>query len=167
MNIFVLDPDPEKAASMLCDCHVRKMCLETAQILSGVMIRRGIELREGMPKPQNINHPVIMAADNPESMIWLPIYNDYLLYEYRFRFGKDHAYYHIAWLYAFLLDGHVDISKRLGDMCNNLAKCCGDLDVSDIDIVTAYRKYYTEVKKPTLIGKNLWKFTKREDWTNV
>ena len=46
MNIFVLDPDPEKAASMLCDCHVRKMCLETAQILSACMVIRDIPLED-------------------------------------------------------------------------------------------------------------------------
>jgi hypothetical protein len=28
MNIFVLDENPIKAAQMLCDCHLRKMCVE-------------------------------------------------------------------------------------------------------------------------------------------
>lgn len=46
MNIFVLDKNPSMAAQMLCDCHVRKMCVETAQILSGVMLRRGLPLIE-------------------------------------------------------------------------------------------------------------------------
>jgi hypothetical protein len=49
MNIFVLDDDPKKAAEMLCDRHVVKMCVETAQILSGVMLRRGMELYDDMP----------------------------------------------------------------------------------------------------------------------
>ena len=62
MNIFVLDEIPAVAAQMLCDCHLRKMCVETAHILSGVMLRRGMALLDGMPKPQNINHPVIVAA---------------------------------------------------------------------------------------------------------
>lgn len=52
MNIFVLDTNPAKAAAMLCDCHVRKMCMETSQILSAVMLRRGLELYPEMPKPQ-------------------------------------------------------------------------------------------------------------------
>ena len=39
------------------------------------------------------------------------------------------------------------------------------VDVADMDIVTAYRKYYTEVKKLQLQAKGLWKFSIREDWT--
>ena len=35
MNIFVLDEDPNVAASFLCDIHVNKMLLESAQLLCG------------------------------------------------------------------------------------------------------------------------------------
>lgn len=34
MNVFYLDRDPEKAASVQCDQHVVKMILESAQLLS-------------------------------------------------------------------------------------------------------------------------------------
>ena len=34
MNIFYLHPDPTIAAQMMCDKHVLKMVLETAQLLS-------------------------------------------------------------------------------------------------------------------------------------
>ena len=34
MNIFVLDKDPRVAARMLCDKHVPKMIVESAQMLS-------------------------------------------------------------------------------------------------------------------------------------
>lgn len=33
MNIFILDKDPESAARMLCDKHLIKMILESAQLL--------------------------------------------------------------------------------------------------------------------------------------
>ncbi len=36
MNIFVLDKDPAIAAQMLCDKHIVKMLLETAQLPSSV-----------------------------------------------------------------------------------------------------------------------------------
>ncbi|WP_237342937.1 pyrimidine dimer DNA glycosylase/endonuclease V [Wolbachia endosymbiont of Folsomia candida] len=36
MNIFILHEDPVIAAQMLCDKHVVKMVLETAQLLSSV-----------------------------------------------------------------------------------------------------------------------------------
>ena len=34
MNIFILDTDPKKAAQMLCDKHIPKMIVESAQMLS-------------------------------------------------------------------------------------------------------------------------------------
>lgn len=160
MNIFVLDSDPAKAAEMLCDSHVRKMCLETAQILSGVMLRRNMELLEGMPKPQNVNHPVIVAADNDNAINWVLDYNIALLDEFQHRFNKKHKYDGHAMEYVLNL-----LVMNFSTDCANLAKCCGDLDVEKLDVVSAYRKYYTEVKKPALTEKNMWKFTKREDWT--
>lgn len=160
MNIFVLDSDPAKAAEMLCDSHVVKMCVETAQILSGVMLRRGRKLLDGMPKPQNINHPVIVAAEDTAAANWLSDYNFDLLEEFRYRFGKEHCYQRFArkymreiWYLPYGVNHH------------HFDKCCGDLDVAGMDIVSAYRKYYTEVKKPALLEKNMWKFTNREDWT--
>ena len=47
MNIFYVDKDPVKAAQMMCDKHIVKMILESAQMLStahrildGVLTRR-------------------------------------------------------------------------------------------------------------------------------
>ena len=161
MNIFVLDENPAKAATMLCDCHLRKMRVETAQILSGVMLRRGMELRPAMPKPQNTNHPVIVAAAaDPEATQWVADYNEFLHIEHMYRFSKSHAYNELSQMYTELFT-----AVQLERNCQNLAKCTGDLDVAGLDIVTAYRRYYTEVKKPQLQAKNLWKFTSREDWT--
>jgi hypothetical protein len=160
MNIFVLDKSPSMAAQMLCDCHLRKMCLETAQILSGVMLRRGIALREGMPKPQNINHPVIVAADNDVSITWVEHYNLVLNVEFLHRFGKEHKFSKLCFEYS----GALGLPNSSNGYIH-LAKCCGNLDVSGLDIVSAYRKYYTEVKKPALQSKGLWNFTNRKDWT--
>lgn len=36
MNIFILDKDPKKAATMVCDKHVNKMIIESAQMMSTV-----------------------------------------------------------------------------------------------------------------------------------
>ena len=162
MNIFVLDREPSVAVTMLCDAHVRKMCLETAQILSGVMIRNGIKLADGMPRPQNVNHPVIKAVDTPQKTNWLLLYNYSLNFEYLRRFRKPHAYDKLADSYCQEL-----CTPSGNKQCDTLAKCCGNLDVSGLDTVTAYRQYYTQVKKPDLMAKGLWKFSGREDWTNA
>ena len=37
MNIFILDKDPMKAAMMLCDRHVPKMIVESAQMLISII----------------------------------------------------------------------------------------------------------------------------------
>lgn len=162
MNIFVLNENPMKAAQMLCDCHLRKMCVETAQILSGVILRRGMELLDGMPKPQNINHPVIVAAAaTPEATQWVVDYNEHLHIEYMYRFGKAHAYNDLSMDYLARLDITV-----VQPSCKNLSNCTGCAATKHLDIVTAYRKYYKEIKKPQLQAKGLWKFTSREDWTN-
>lgn len=164
MNIFVLDEHPAKAATMLCDCHLRKMCVETAQILSGVLLRRGEKLLPGMPRPQNLSHPVIVAAEKDiHATKWVSDYNEFLNMEYSFRFGKCHSYADLAVSYSDTFAFGNEPSKR--KWAHLLATCCGNLDVSGMDIVSAYRKYYTQIKKPQLVEKGLWHFTEREDWT--
>ena len=39
MNIFALDSDPFKAARMMCDKHIPKMIVETAQMMASALIR--------------------------------------------------------------------------------------------------------------------------------
>ncbi|MBQ9501643.1 MAG: hypothetical protein IJU70_05760 [Lentisphaeria bacterium] len=63
MQLFVLDRSPRRAARYLADVHVRKMCLECAQILSCVLCARGGGLEPGMPRPYNPAHPVVRAVD--------------------------------------------------------------------------------------------------------
>ena len=82
MQLFVLDYDPGRAAVMLCDVHLRKMCLETAQILSSVLFRQGRGLLPEMPKAYNPAHPVIRAVDTPQKINWVLLYNYALHGEY-------------------------------------------------------------------------------------
>ena len=50
MQLFILDYDPELVPGMLCDAHLRKMCLETAQILSSVLLAKGKQRQKDMPR---------------------------------------------------------------------------------------------------------------------
>ena len=88
MNIFVLSTAPSTAARMMCDKHVVKMVLETAQILSTVKILLG---EEGAPyKPTHVNHPCVQWAKQKENRCWLTCHFDSLLHEYKERYNKEH-----------------------------------------------------------------------------
>lgn len=83
MNIFVLDENPEAAARMLCDKHVVKMCLETAQILSTI--------NGGPYKPTHANHPCTLWAKGAvQNYIWLVRHGIGIAKEYTHRFNKEH-----------------------------------------------------------------------------
>lgn len=83
MNIFVLDNDPVKAAQMLCDKHVVKMCLETAQMLSTI--------NGGPYKPTHPNHPcTVWARQTLGNFRWLVEHGMAIGDEYLHRYGKEH-----------------------------------------------------------------------------
>ncbi len=54
MNIFILHRNPKKSAKMLCDKHIVKMILESAQMLCTAHWMRG---SEAPYKPTHKNHP--------------------------------------------------------------------------------------------------------------
>ena len=143
MQLFILDYDPQCAAGMLCDVHLRKMCLETAQILSGVLLIQKISPAAGMPKPYNVHHPVVMAVNNAWKINWTILYNQSLHEEYFRRFAKYHAYCKLAEIYRKLLftPGIPDDRKKLTFYRN-----FKDIIISETDTVSAYRIYYRHKK---------------------
>ena len=67
MNIFVLDKNPTKAANMLCDKHVVKMIVETAQMLCTTAHVNG---HLSVPyKATHKNHPCTLWS-NESSANW-------------------------------------------------------------------------------------------------
>ena len=139
MQIFVLDANPQAAARMLCDTHLRKMCLETSQILSGVVFLHGLELVPGMLKTYNIHHPVIKSVNTPEKIRWVLQYNDALHREYIRRFGKIHACSKLRKIYKREL---LKISSGVPACADGLARVFKDVDVNESDLVQAHRLYY-------------------------
>ena len=59
MNIFVTEPCPVKSAQGLCDKHIPKMTLESAQMLSTAWRIHGEQYAEdqGLYKQAYLNHP--------------------------------------------------------------------------------------------------------------
>ena len=115
MNIFILDNDPVVAAQMLCDKHVPKMIVESAQMLStahrvldGVVSRQPSKSGSSMVKSWelpdqretwlykavHINHPcTVWTCESCENYQWH--YNHFIAIcnEYTHRYDKVHASY--------------------------------------------------------------------------
>lgn len=89
MNVFAVDPDPVEAARALCDRHVPRMALESAQIACTVA------RSHGLPAPYKATHPrhpcVLWAGAAAGNLRWLVEHGLALCDEYRHRFGREHA----------------------------------------------------------------------------
>ena len=154
MQLFILDPEPEAAATMLCDVHLRKMCLETAQILSSVIVRCGGELLPQMPRAYNINHPVITALDTPFKINWAVRHNEGLQREYGYRFGRRHAYWSLTAVYR---EKRFTAGAVVEDW--SFARNFSGVGIAEPSIIGAYREYYRYKKQ--LLSR--WHYTRREE----
>ena len=98
MNIFVLDTDPRAAARMMCDKHIPKMLIESAQMMASALRRHGLGdehlplTRRGTPyEGGHRHHPcTIWVGDSYENFMWLYQHAEGLAREYTKRFGKRH-----------------------------------------------------------------------------
>jgi len=89
MNIFVLHKDPTTAAQMLCDKHVVKMILETAQMLCTVARHHGHH--DAPYRATHAKHPcTIWAGQSRENWAWLVAHGIAMCKEYTRRYGKTH-----------------------------------------------------------------------------
>lgn len=92
MNIFILDEDPELAASYLNDKHVVKMALESAQLLSSV--HRIYDNNKIVYKLTHKNHPCsVWARQTRDNYLWLYKHFKAICQEYTARYEKVHKSY--------------------------------------------------------------------------
>ena len=135
MNIFAVHEDPIVAAQMLCDRHVVKMTLETAQMLCTTLHDYSIP---SIPyKRTHAKHPcTIWAMRNQSNFGWLVNHGLALGAEYTRRYGKTHKSARViafcsAWK-GLLLDGErTPFAQAMPAQYKNPS--CG---------VSAYRAYY-------------------------
>lgn len=113
MNLFVVDKDPITAARMLCDKHVPKMAVESAQMLStvhrmldGTLERRpsksgktmvkywrhpDSEMESVLYKAVHMNHPcTVWTRESSSNYLWHYEHFVALCDEYTYRYGKIH-----------------------------------------------------------------------------
>jgi hypothetical protein len=86
VNIFVLDYNPRKAAHYMCDKHVVKMPLETAQMLC-----TAFEVGTPPYKRTHYNHPCsVWCRESRHNFLWLIQHGLALCDEFNFRYKKEH-----------------------------------------------------------------------------
>ena len=90
MNIFFLHKDPQWAANALCDKHVPKMLLESAQMLS-TAVQKYTDRIEELYKPAYPNHPMTKwVGFNRDCFRWALENAVFISQEYCKRFNKLH-----------------------------------------------------------------------------
>lgn len=133
MNIFFLDRDPVIAARCLVDKHVVKMVLETAQILSTVSARYGVEAPY---RATHKNHPAVLWAGNTKAnWEWAVLHGAGIACEYQLRFGRDHKS-------AAIIDWCLEQGGRPNAGGFESPRQCMPEEYRGEDPVEAYRRYY-------------------------
>ena len=133
MNIFVLHREPRIAATMMCDKHVVKMILETAQMMCTIVALQG---HETPYRPTHARHPcTLWAAQSIANWNWLVEHGTALCDEYTKRYNKVHKSQHIIeWCAATHIDlpeiPQTPFAQAMPPQYRN--ECA----------VTAYRAYY-------------------------
>jgi len=177
VNIFVLDEDPQVAAQMMCDKHVVKMIVESAQMLStahrvldgtewtdysknGRRIKRWMSpyklMEEMLYKASFVGHPCTQwVMENNKNYYWLVEHAYELCKEYTRRYGKVHKSEDMISFIRYRKPVNIPIS----DSITPFAQAMPDQYKRE-DAVEAYRAYYLGEKT----GFAEWKNAETPSW---
>ena len=136
MNYFYVEKDPTSAAQALCDKHVVKMILETAQMLSTA--HRLLETPQApfVYKPTHSNHPSTKWLRSSQIAYKHGLQHLCALFdEYRHRYNKTHAT-------ERLLPYLSQVPEALPDLPFVEPPQCMYDECRGSDTVEAYRSYY-------------------------
>lgn len=166
MNIFMVDPDPYVAAMNLCDKHVVKMILESAQMLSTAhRVLDGdeegnLENKYWENNLYNIthkNHPCSKwARETRGNYAWLYSHMEGLLAEYTFRYDKIHKCQNLM---CMLMKYPIKLLNGTWPM-TELPPCMPDEYKVPDDTIASYRNYYKHGKAHLL----KWKKRTPPEW---
>jgi hypothetical protein len=167
MNIFFIDNNPRLAATYLCDQHVVKMLLESAQLLS-TLAREKCDVIEcdtlRLYKSTHKNHPcALWLKEHPHNWGWLWHHVCGIEKEYHERYNKSHKSMSIAWNAAGLLQNAYDLDEVNWESFTTPPQCMPSRYKVEGAYVTAYRRYYVGEKIPKFAT---WKRgTPQPEWT--
>lgn len=164
MNIFVLDEDPFVAAKYLCDQHVTKMILESAQMLCTAHRcldgndegQLNDERDRVLYKITHKNHPcTIWARTNSQNYSWLFCHFLGLLNEFMIRNGKIHACSKLKRVLS-RMPNNIPPSDRISDFAICMPETYKVLD----NPVQSYKIYYINEK----LKFAKWPENRRPEW---
>lgn len=149
MNLFVSDPCPVVSAQALDDKRIRKMVLETAQLLCTVIPQRLVLNNDQlllMYRSTHVRHPIThWCGDAPENLLWTYRHYQALSIEYGHRFNKPHkTITQFAVVFAELFASFGFETPLPANFQNNARSIERGIDFSHIENVhEAYRQYLT------------------------
>lgn len=161
MNIFVLDKNPRIAAKFLHDVHIRKMIIESCQLLANCYPVEKLQeapktQKENVRKHSYYNHPCsIFTRKSIENFNWLLEHAIAISDEYTFRFEKNH--FCLEFL-RWCCKNKPNLPK-LGGV--DFVLCMPETHKSD-SVVNSYKKYYSKEKTVDKNGKAMDSYTKRK-----
>jgi hypothetical protein len=136
MNYFYVEQDPTSAAQALCDKHVVKMILETAQMLSTAHRLTESPQADFVYKPTHSNHPSTKWLRSSRAAYKHGLQHLCALFdEYRHRYNKTHAT-------ERLLPYLSQVPEALPDLPFVDPPQCMYDECRHSDTVEAYRSYY-------------------------
>ena len=161
MNIFCLDKDPKKAAQMMCDKHIVKMILESAQLMSTAHRELdGKNASNELYKSTLKNHPSAKwVRESAYNYRWLYLHWIAMNDEYKLRYNKKVNHKSFDRLNEFLK--HPPDNAPLNKIGTLPTPAMPDECKIPGDVVESYRNYYIKVKKDIAT----WKIPSRKpDW---
>lgn len=142
MNLFYIESSPRGAAQALCDKHVPKMTLETAQMLSTAVHRHlsppNATVFPHIYRPAYLHHPSTQwVGENLSQYVWAYALFRALCDEFEFRFGKPHK---SSALVHYL--GSFEVITQIPKGEFDAPPQCMPKQYHHIDTMKAYRDYY-------------------------
>ena len=159
MNIFVLDENPHVSAQMMCDKHVVKMIVESAQMLSTAhrvldgtqyielsannrRIKRWKSpyklMEDTLYKASFVGHPCTQwVMENDKNYYWLVEHAYELCKEYTRRYGKVHKSEDMISLIRYRKPKNIPIADSITPFAQAMPE-----EYKNVNAVEAYRAYY-------------------------
>ena len=159
MNIFCLHEDPKESAKMMCDKHVVKMILESAQLLCTAHRELDVScnilpnIDKVLYKSTHKNHPSAKwVRESVFNYRWLYLHFVALNDEYKLRYNKKVNHKSFDRLNDFLKNPPDNAPlNKIGTLPT---PAMPDYCKIDGDVVASYRKYYILEKKDIATWKS-------------